>query len=53
MLPKFVLVTLLLFALSFKAYGAILIAILFAGFTVIVINSRKYPKVNGFFDKVF
>jgi len=49
----FNLILLLLAAAILKAWGAILIFILFAGFFTIVVNSNKYPKLNEFFDAVF
>jgi hypothetical protein len=34
-------------------YNEILASLIFMGFVSIVVNSKKYPRVNEFFDRVF
>ncbi len=45
-----VLITILAYG---ERYVEILIAFLFASFVKIVINSKKYPKLNQIFDRIF
>jgi hypothetical protein len=46
----FVLITILAYG---ERYNEILASIVFAGFVSIVVNSKRYPKINDFFEKVF
>lgn len=36
-----------------QMYKEILVYVIFAGFVSIVLNSRKYKRVNDFFDSLF
>ena len=51
--PDLFIATLVIILASLEAYGVILVAVLFAGFVSIVVNSGKYSKINELFDSLF